>query len=147
VTPAIRGEAVSAAASRVAVHPGVRAALLGRQRAFRQPPGLVADGRDMGTVVFPDAVLKVFVTATPEERARRRHKQLIEKGISITMESLLRDIQERDARDASRAAAPLKPAADAEILDTTHMTIAAAIDSVLGLYRARAAATGGKAAN
>ena len=147
MTPAIRGEAVSAAASRVAVHPGVRAALLGRQRAFRQPPGLVADGRDMGTVVFPDAVLKVFVTATPEERARRRHKQLIEKGISITMESLLRDIQERDARDASRAAAPLKPAADAEILDTTHMTIAAAIDSVLGLYRARAAATGGKAAN
>jgi CMP/dCMP kinase len=147
VTAAIRGEAVSAAASRVAIHPGVRAALLGRQRAFRRPPGLVADGRDMGTVVFPDAVLKVFVTATPEERARRRHKQLIEKGISITMESLLRDIQERDARDAGRAAAPLKSAADAVILDTTHMTIAAAIDCVLGLYRARAAATGGSAGN
>ena len=125
----------------------MRAALLARQRAFREPPGLVADGRDMGTVVFPDAVLKVFVTATPEERARRRYKQLIEKGISITMESLLRDIQERDTRDASRAAAPLKPAADAVILDTTQMTIAAAIDSVLGLYRARAAATRGEAAN
>jgi cytidylate kinase len=143
VTEAIRAEAVSAAASRVAVHPGVRAALLARQRAFRRPPGLVADGRDMGTVVFPEAFLKVFVTATPEERARRRHKQLIEKGISITMESLLRDIRERDARDAGRAAAPLMPAADAVILDTTDMTIAAAIDSVLGLYRARAAATGG----
>ncbi len=147
VTAAIRAEAVSAAASRVAVHPAVRAALLARQRAFREPPGLVADGRDMGTVVFPDAVLKVFVTATPEERARRRHKQLIEKGISITMESLLREIQERDARDARRTAAPLKPAADAVILDTTQMTIAAAIDSVLGLYRARAAAIEGKAAN
>jgi len=147
VTAAIRAEAVSAAASRVAVHPAVRAALLARQRAFREPPGLVADGRDMGTVVFPDAVLKVFVTATPEERGRRRHKQLIEKGISITMESLLREIQERDARDARRTAAPLKPAADAMILDTTQMTIAAAIDSVLGLYRARAAAIGGKPAN
>jgi len=147
VTAAIRGEDVSTAASRVAVHPGVRAALLARQRAFRRPPGLVADGRDMGTVVFPDAVLKVFVTATPEERARRRHKQLIEKGISITMESLLREIQDRDTRDARRAAAPLKAAVDAVILDTTRMTIAAAIDSVLGLYRARAAATGGKAVN
>ncbi len=143
VTDAIRSEPVSAAASRVAVHPGVRAALLARQRAFRRPPGLVADGRDMGTVVFPEALLKVFVTATPEERARRRHKQLIEKGISNTMESLLRDIRERDARDAGRAAAPLKPAADAVILDTTDMTIAAAIDSVLGLYRARTAVTGG----
>jgi cytidylate kinase len=143
VTEAMRGEAVSAAASRVAVHPGVRAALLARQRAFRRPPGLVADGRDMGTVVFPEARLKVFVTATPEERARRRHKQLIEKGISVTMESLLRDIRERDARDAGRAAAPLRPAADAVTLDTTDMTIATAIQTVLGLYRARTAATGG----
>ena len=142
VTDAIRSEAVSAAASHVAVHSGVRAALLARQRAFRRPPGLVADGRDMGTVVFPEALLKVFVTAAPEERARRRHKQLIEKGISVTMESLLRDIRERDARDASRAAAPLRPAADAVILDTTDMTIAAAIDEVLGLYRARSAVTG-----
>ncbi len=141
VTEAIRSEAVSAAASRVAVHPGVRAALLARQRAFRRPPGLVADGRDMGTVVFPEAPLKVFVTATPEERARRRHKQLIEKGISVTMQSLLRDIRERDARDAGRAAAPLRPAADAVVLDTTDMTIAAAIEAVLRLYRARMAAT------
>jgi cytidylate kinase len=138
VTNAIRAEAVSAAASLVAVHPPVRTALYERQRAFRRPPGLVADGRDMGTVVFPDALIKVFVTASAEERARRRHKQLIAKGISITMESLLRDIQERDARDAGRAAAPLKPAADAVILDTTDLTIDTAISRVLGLYRAAA---------
>ena len=143
VTEAIRGEAVSAAASRVAVHAGVRGALLERQRAFRRPPGLVADGRDMGTVVFPDALLKVFVTASPEERARRRHKQLIEKGISSTIDGLLRDIRERDARDAGRAAAPLKPAEDAVILDTTDMAIEAAIEFVLGHYRARAAASAG----
>jgi cytidylate kinase len=138
VTDAIRAEAVSAAASQVAVHPPVRTALYERQRAFRRPPGLVADGRDMGTVVFPDALIKVFVTASAEERARRRYKQLIAKGISITMESLLRDIRERDARDAGRAAAPLKPAADAVILDTTDLTIEAAIGRVLGLYRAAA---------
>jgi cytidylate kinase len=139
VTDAIRQEGVSAAASQVAVHPAVRAALFGRQRAFRRPPGLVADGRDMGTVVFPDARVKVFVTASPEERARRRYKQLIAKGISITMESLLRDIRERDARDAGRAAAPLVPAPDAVILDTTDLTIEAAIGRVLGLYRDAAA--------
>jgi cytidylate kinase len=140
VTDAIRAEAVSAAASRVAVHSGVRSALLARQRAFRQPPGLVADGRDMGTVVFPDAVVKVFVTAGPEERARRRHNQLIEKGISITMDGLLRDIRERDARDADRAAGPLRRAADAVVLDTTGMTIDAAIGFVLDRYRASLAA-------
>jgi len=139
VTVALRSEAISAAASRVAVHQPVRRALLARQRAFRVPPGLVADGRDMGTVVFPDALLKVFVSATPEERARRRYKQLIEKGISGTIEGLLRDIRERDARDASRTTAPLKPAADAVILDTTGMGVGAAIDFVLDLYRARAA--------
>ena len=138
VTEAIRSETVSAAASQVAVHPDVRAALYSRQRAFRRPPGLVADGRDMGTVVFPEALVKVFVTASTEERARRRYKQLIAKGISVTMESLLRDIRERDARDAGRAAAPLKPAADAVLLDTTEMTIEAAIGRVLGLYRAAA---------
>ena len=137
VGEAIRSEAVSNAASRVAIHPAVRAALIARQRAFRLPPGLVADGRDMGTVVFPDAQLKVFLTASAEERARRRHKQLIEKGISSTIESLLRDIRERDARDAGRVAAPLKPASDAVILDTTEMTIAAAIDFVLAGYRKR----------
>jgi 3-phosphoshikimate 1-carboxyvinyltransferase len=135
VTDRLRDEAVSAAASRVAVHPAVRSALIGRQRAFRQPPGLVADGRDMGTVVFPDAPLKVFVTASPEERARRRHKQLIEKGNSVTLQSLLRDIRERDARDASRAAAPLVAAADAVILDTTDMTIDAATGFVLEHFR------------
>ncbi len=142
VTDAIRGETVSAAASHVAVHPAVRQALLVRQRAFRRPPGLVADGRDMGTVVFPEALLKVFVTASAEERARRRHKQLIEKGISVTLDSLLRDIRERDARDASRAAAPLKPAADAVILDTTKMTIDAAIRFVLEQYELRASSAG-----
>ena len=139
VSAALRSEAVSTAASKVAAHPGVRAALLGRQRAFRRWPGLVADGRDMGTVVFPDALLKVYVTASPEERARRRYKQLIEKGNSVTIESLLRDIRERDARDAGRAAAPLKPAADAVILDTTQMTIDTAIAFVLAQYRAAAA--------
>ena len=139
-TEGIRSEAVSAGASRVAVHPAVRAALLARQRAFRQPPGLVADGRDMGTVVFPDAFVKVYVTASAEERAQRRYKQLIAKGISVTMESLLRDIQERDARDSARAAAPLKPAADAVILDTTDLTIDAAIGAVLDLYRVRTSA-------
>jgi cytidylate kinase len=117
----------------------VRTALLGRQRAFRQPPGLVADGRDMGTVVFPDALVKVFLTASAEERARRRYKQLIAKGISVTMDSLLRDIQERDARDSARATAPLKPAADAVILDTTDLTIDAAIGAVLDVYRSKTA--------
>jgi len=136
VTAALRSEAVSVAASRVAALPGVRAALLPRQRAFRQPPGLVADGRDMGTVVFPDALVKVYVTASPEERARRRYKQLIEKGNSVNLESLLRDIRERDARDSSRAAAPLKPAAGALALDTTSLSIEAGIAFVLERYRA-----------
>jgi cytidylate kinase len=135
-TAAIREEAVSAGASRIAVHGAVRQALIDRQRAFRRPPGLVADGRDMGTVVFPDARIKAFVTATAEERARRRHKQLIAKGISITMDSLLRDIRERDARDAGRAVAPLEPASDAVLLDTTNLTIDEAVDRVLELYRA-----------
>ena len=140
VTDLMRGEAASRMASAVAVHPGVRAALLARQRAFREPPGLVADGRDMGTVVFPDAALKVFLTASAEERARRRHKQLIEKGISITIDSLLRDIRERDARDATRAVAPLAAAPDAVLLDTTDLSIAAATDAVLGHYAGRGAA-------
>jgi len=135
-TAGIREEAVSAGASQVAVHGAVRQALIDRQRAFRRPPGLVADGRDMGTVVFPDARIKAFVTATAEERARRRHKQLIAKGISITMDSLLRDIRERDARDAGRAVAPLAPASDAVLLDTTNLTIDEAVDRVLALYRA-----------
>ncbi len=136
VTVAIRGEDMSAGASRVAVHAEVRRALHARQRAFATPPGLVADGRDMGTVVFPEAGLKVFLTASVEERAKRRHKQLIAKGISITMDSLLRDIRERDARDQGRAAAPLVPAADAVLLDTTDLSIADAIARVLALYGA-----------
>jgi len=137
VTAAIREEAVSAAASRVAVFPGVRAALLTRQRGFRRPPGLVADGRDMGTVVFPDAFLKVFLTASREARADRRHKQLIAKGNSVTIESLLRELEARDERDSARAAAPLKAADDAVLLDTTRLTPAAAVARVLDLYRAR----------
>jgi len=137
VTQAIRGESVSADASRVAVHAPVRQALLARQRAFRAAPGLVAEGRDMGTVVFPDAEFKVFLTATPEARAGRRHKQLIAKGNPVTLAGLLRDIRDRDARDSTRAAAPLRPAPDAVLLDTTDLTIDEATDAVLHLYRSR----------
>lgn len=136
VTTAIRGPAVSAAASQVAVHPEVRRTLLARQRSFRRPPGLVADGRDMGTVVFPDASLKVYVTASAEERAKRRYKQLIEKGNPVTLAGLLRDIRERDTRDSARAAAPLRVAADAIVLDTTDMSIDASIAFVLERFRA-----------
>ena len=135
VVTAIRSEDISEAASQVAVHPSVRTALVARQRSFARPPGLVADGRDMGTVVFPDAKLKVYLTASAEERARRRHKQLIAKGNSVTIESLLDDIRQRDARDAARAAAPLKPASDAVLLDTTQLTIDEATARVLALYR------------
>jgi cytidylate kinase len=137
VADALRAEAVSAAASRIAVHTQVRAALLARQRAFRMPPGLVAEGRDMGTVVFPGAALKVFLTASAEARAKRRHKQLIAKGISVNIDGLLRDIRERDARDSTRAAAPLVAAPDAEILDTTDLSIAEVTAAVLALYRER----------
>jgi cytidylate kinase len=136
VTDAVRDEAVSAAASRVAVHAPVRTALLERQRAFRVPPGLVADGRDMGTVVFPDAAVKVFVTASADERARRRHRQLAQRGIDVNIQSLLCDIRERDARDGSRAVAPLVPAADAAVVDTTELTIDAAVEAVLARVRA-----------
>jgi cytidylate kinase len=131
VTEELRAEPVSTGASRVAVLPAVRSALLSRQRAFRRPPGLVADGRDMGTVVFPDAILKIYLMASAEARAGRRYKQLIEKGNSVTLEGLLFDIRERDARDSARAAAPLRAAADALILDTTDMTIDASIAFVL----------------
>jgi cytidylate kinase len=134
-TEAIRTEACSVASSRVAAVPGVRAALLDRQRAFREPPGLVADGRDMGSVVFPDARLKVFLTASPETRAERRYKQLKDKGIAANIATLLLDLAERDARDAARAVAPLKPAPDARILDTTGLTPDEAADTVLAWYR------------
>jgi cytidylate kinase len=135
VTLAMREEAVSAAASRVAVHPAVRSALLERQRRFRRPPGLVADGRDMGTVVFPDAAVKVFVTASAEERARRRQRQLAENGIDVNIQSLLRDIQQRDARDQSRPVAALKPSPGALILDTTDLTIDESVAAVLARVR------------
>jgi cytidylate kinase len=121
ITSAIRSEAAGAAASAVAAVPAVREALLERQRAFAIAPGLVADGRDMGTVVFPDAVLKVFLTASPGARAARRHKQLIEKGISVSLRDLSKGISERDERDASRSVAPLRPADDARVLDSTDL--------------------------
>ncbi len=123
----IRTEAAGNDASRVAALPAVRAALLDRQRAFRQPPGLVADGRDMGTVVFPDAEVKIFLTASPEARAERRYKQLIEKGLDANLAQLVEDIRQRDARDTQRAVAPLEPAADAVILDTTELDIDASV--------------------
>ena len=140
VADSLRTEDVSSVASRIAVHPALRRALIERQRAFRVPPGLVAEGRDMGTVVFPDAGLKVFLTASAEQRAERRHKQLIAKGISVTIHGLLRDIRERDARDSTRAAAPLVPARDAVILDTTDLSIAEVTDAVLAFHRERSGA-------
>jgi CMP/dCMP kinase len=136
VSDEIRGEAIGNRASAIAVHQAVRAALVARQRAFRKEPGLVADGRDMGTVIFPDAVLKVFLTASVEARADRRYKQLMQKGFSAKMEDLLRDLRERDARDSNRAVAPLKPAADAKLLDTSALSIDQAVDQVVQWYRA-----------
>ncbi|WP_114810199.1 (d)CMP kinase [Paraburkholderia kururiensis] len=136
VSTEIRAEEIGKRASAIAVHPAVRAALVARQRAFRKPPGLVADGRDMGTVIFPDAALKVFLTASVEARAARRHKQLIQKGFSANMDDLLRDLRERDERDSTRAAAPLKPAADARLLDTSALSIDQAVGEVVQWYRA-----------
>ena len=130
VGDAIRTEECGAGASRVAALPAVRAALLARQRAFRRPPGLVADGRDMGTTVFPDAPLKIFLTASAEERARRRYKQLKEKGIDVSLAALLEEITERDTRDSQRSASPLVPADDALRIDTTSMTIDEVLQTV-----------------
>jgi cytidylate kinase len=135
VTDLLRSEAVSLAASRVAGWPQVRRALLDRQRAFRRPPGLVADGRDMGTVVFPDAMVKIFLTASAEERAQRRYKQLMDKGMHATMAALLQDIRERDERDSSRAAAPLRQSADAVLIDTTRVPVEEVTEQVLALYK------------
>jgi 3-phosphoshikimate 1-carboxyvinyltransferase len=131
VGDAIRNEKISAGASRVAALPGVRAALLFRQRAFRRPPGLVADGRDMASVVFPDSSTKVFLTASVEMRARRRHKQLIDKGIAASITDLLLDLRERDERDSQRSVAPMQQSTDAELLDTTNLTIEIAVAKVL----------------
>ena len=137
-TDELRLETTGTLASAIAAIPEVRAALKERQRAFRREPGLVADGRDMGTVIFPDATTKVFLTASAEERARRRHNQLKEKGVSVTFDGLLREILSRDARDAQRAVAPLKPADDAVLLDTTGLSIDEVVDRVLALVPARA---------
>ena len=137
VSDAIRTEQAGNSASKVAALPAVRAALLARQRAFRTPPGLVADGRDMGSVVFPDAELKVFLTASPQERAKRRYKQLKEKGFGGSLSALSEDIAERDRRDASRAVAPLKPADDAVLVDTTDLNIDGVVERVLELVAAR----------
>jgi len=136
VTDAIRAEEVGRLASRVAAHAPVRDALLQLQRSFRRRPGLVADGRDMGTVVFPDACLKVFLTASAEVRAQRRFKQLKEKGYSVNLAALLQDLRERDERDRTRAVAPLVAAEDAWQLDASNLTVDEVAAQVLAWYRA-----------
>ena len=134
VAELIRQEDVGNLASRLAPNPMLRTALLERQRAFRQPPGLVADGRDMGTIVFKDADLKIFLVADVGARAQRRCKQLIEKGISAKLEDLLADMRERDARDIQRAVAPLLPAQDAHVVDSSNLTIEQTVQSILDLW-------------
>jgi CMP/dCMP kinase len=131
VTADIRSETAGQGASRVAAWPVVRTALLERQRAFAAPPGLVADGRDMGTVVFPQADLKIFLTASPEERAQRRYKQLKDKGSGVSLAGLSREITERDLRDSTRTVAPLRPAPDARTIDSTGLSIEAVVARVL----------------
>ena len=135
VSTAIRTEEVGLAASVVAAYPSVRAELLDLQRRYAQAPGLVADGRDMASVVFPDAPLKVFLTATPEARAMRRYNQLIEKGISANLSNLTRDLAERDRRDRERAVAPCVPAADAHVLDSSDLTIEETVDQIMAWWR------------
>jgi len=142
VSEKVRSEPVGNRASEVAKVPGLRQALLTRQRAFRRPPGLVADGRDMGTVVFPDAPLKVFLTASPEIRAERRYKQLIEKGIDANLRALSRDLQDRDERDAKRPVAPLVPAPDSQVLDSSALSIDEVVQRILQLWRE--SSTGGR---
>ncbi len=132
-TDELRTETCGAAASAVAVFPSVREALLDKQRSFRHRPGLVADGRDMGTVIFPDAEHKVFLTASAAERAKRRYKQLKDKGLAVTLASLLREIEARDQRDAAREVAPLRPAEGAVVIDTTGMPIEVVVEQVLSL--------------
>lgn len=137
VNQRIRSETCGNAASKLAALPEVRKALLARQQAFRQPPGLVADGRDMGTVVFPDAPLKIYLTASPEERTRRRHKQLKGKGFDVSLPRLSVEITERDARDTQRTVSPLRPADDAAVIDTTNLAIADVIRQVSILVKQR----------
>ena len=131
ISEAIRAEEIGEKASQIAVIPAVRAALLERQRDFLQPPGLVADGRDMGTVVFPDSPLKFYLTATAEERAQRRYKQLKDKGIDVNLSSLVEDLRQRDERDMNRDAAPLKPASDAIIIDTSSLNVEQVTNEVM----------------
>lgn len=131
VTDVIRTEKIGNAASQIAALPAVRASLLSRQRAFREAPGLVADGRDMGTVVFPDAELKIFLTASPEERALRRYNQLKERGISVTLSDLIKELRERDRRDQERTVAPLKPAEDAIRIDTDRLTVDQVVERIV----------------
>lgn len=135
VSNTIRAEEMGKAASVVAALPAVRSALLNRQRAFRELPGLVADGRDMGTVVFPDACLKIYLTASAEARAERRYKQLLDKGFGASLAALVNDIKSRDDRDMNRSVAPLRPAADALHIDSTHMGIKEVVDSVVAQAR------------
>ncbi|MCC4635817.1 (d)CMP kinase [Xanthomonas dyei] len=136
-TGELRLETTGALASAIAAIPEVRSALKERQRAFRRAPGLVADGRDMGTVIFPDAAFKVFLTASAEERAGRRHKQLMEKGVSVIFDDLLREIMARDARDAQRVVAPLRPAEDAVLIDTSGIGIEDVVQRVVGVLSDR----------
>jgi 3-phosphoshikimate 1-carboxyvinyltransferase len=137
VSEAIRTEEAGMNASRVSAFPGVRDALIDFQRSFRKLPGLVADGRDMGTVIFPTAPLKVFLTASEVCRAERRYKQLISKGISATLDSLRADLEARDARDSSRAVAPLKPAQDAQLLDNSDLTVEKSVELVLNWWQSK----------
>jgi cytidylate kinase len=139
VTEAIRTEAIGLRASALATYPEVRRALAGLQHSFRNAPGLVADGRDMASVIFPDAILKVFLTATTQARAERRYKQLIAKGISVKLADLLQDLQERDARDSSRGVAPLLIAEGAQVLETSDLSIDQAVKTVLDWYQSKAA--------
>jgi 3-phosphoshikimate 1-carboxyvinyltransferase len=135
VSDAIRTESAGMDASRVSALPAVRTALFALQQQFRRLPGLVADGRDMGTVVFPDAPLKIYLTASAAQRAERRHKQLISKDISTTLESLRADLEARDLRDSSRSVAPLKPAHDARLLDNSHLSIEDSVEQVLAWWQ------------
>ena len=134
VTDDIRTEQCGILASKLAAYPGIRTALTDRQRAFRQRPGLVADGRDMGSVIFPDAALKIFLTASAEIRAQRRYKQLMEKGINANIADLLQDIKNRDDRDRNRSIAPLQQHHDAQLLDTSSLTISQAENAILSWY-------------
>jgi len=138
LTDEIRTEDAGVAASRIAAHPSVREAVLAVQRGFRRPPGLVADGRDMGTVVFPDAQFKIFLEASAQERAQRRYNQLKNKGLSVSLPALLAQIEDRDARDRNRVVAPLRPAQDALVIDSTKMSIQEVQEQVMAVIRGRA---------